>query len=172
MISGERIFSGESSGKSRKAAIQIKTLKLVPDLENLQANDEILFGVFPDALNQLLRLIHGLVGVVIERAVVQQLAHGSLALIQTRENTVEVGDGIVQLFSKFGIFGEFAERAVAGIDICKQLVRIRYGAVQVFVEGVVFQEFSCGSIALFEAGCDLVQPVDQANWRGRRGYRQ
>ena len=33
--------------------------------------------------------------------------------------------------------------------------------VQVLVEGVIFQQFSRGSITLFEAGCYLVEPVDQ-----------
>ena len=88
----------------------------------------------------------------------------------TRE-CCQVGNCIVQLFGKVWIFRKFAERHMAAL-ICKQLVRIRYGAVQVLVEGVIFQEFSRGSIAPFEAGCYLVQPVDQANWRGRRGYRQ
>ena len=53
-------------------------------LEQLQADDEVFFRIVANALDQLLRLIHGLVGVVVERAVLHQLSDGALAFIDAR----------------------------------------------------------------------------------------
>ena len=55
-------------------------------LKQLQADDEVLFGVFADALDQLLGLIEGLVGMVVEGAILYQLAERALAFVYAFED--------------------------------------------------------------------------------------
>ncbi len=68
-------------------------------------------------LKKLLRLVHGLVGVVIHRTILHELTDGALALIDAGEDGVEAGDGVIQFFGEFGIFRQLADRALTGVYV-------------------------------------------------------
>ena len=129
-------------------------------LENLQANDEILLGIVADSVDQLLRLVHGLVGMVVEGAVLHELADGALALIDAGENAVEAGDGVLQLLGKPGIFGQLADRALAGIDVREELVGVGDGRIEVFVELSSLRNLPAVPWPSWMSVGDLVELVD------------
>src|SRR5580658_4022490 len=95
-----------------------------PFSENLQLDDQIFLGVFAHALDQLLRLVQRLVGVVIERTVLHELTYRALAFIHVPEDVVEASDRVIQLLGERRILGNLAERTLAGIDLGYQLIGI------------------------------------------------
>ena len=58
-------------------------------LKHFEANDQILLRVVADALHQLLGLIQGLIGVVVDGAVLGQIARASLAFVHALQNGIE-----------------------------------------------------------------------------------
>lgn len=74
-------------------------------LKELQSDDQVFLRVIANALDQLLRLIHGLVGVIVERAILQQLTQGALAFVHTLQDGIQPGNSVVQLGCKLRVFG-------------------------------------------------------------------
>ena len=130
------------------------------DLKEFQANDEVLFGIVADGLDQLLGLVERLVSVVVDGAIFEELACRSLAVVEILEDAVEMVDGVVQFLRKGGILGEFADGTFTGVDLRHQLIGVGHGGIEVVVERVVFEQFAGGAFAVFEIGRDLVQLVD------------
>src|ERR1700722_6371004 len=74
--------------------------------KQLQPNDEVLLRIFADGLDQELCLVHGLVGVVVERAVLKQLADCSFTLVDGGKDRIQPRHGVVELFCKRRITGQ------------------------------------------------------------------
>ncbi len=140
-------------------------------LEKLQADDEVFFRIVADALDQLLRLIHGLVGVVVERAVLHELSDGALAFIDAGQDVIEARDGVIQLFRKFGVFGQLADRSLSRVDVGQKLVGIGDGGIQILVQRVVLDQLAGCALTALDAGSDLVEACRLRNWHGCRACR-
>ena len=89
--------------------------------------DEVFLWIFTDGLDELLSLVHGLVGVVIERAILDQLADRSFAFIDVGQYVVQPCDGVIEPMRKGGVLGELSQCSFSLVDFCKQLVRIGNG---------------------------------------------
>ena len=64
-------------------------------LKDLQVDDKVLLRIFADALDEFLCLGEGLVGVIIEGAILDELSERAFALIYTFEDLVELLHSVV-----------------------------------------------------------------------------
>ena len=74
------------------------------------------FGSWRTALIRLARLHQQLVGIVVQRRILEELAGSAFALVEPVGNAVQTGDGVVELARQFLVLGQPAEGAFAGID--------------------------------------------------------
>ena len=74
------------------------------NLENPYPEREILLGVLPDGDQQIVGILHDTIGIVEQRGILQQFARRTLAGIQTRQQSIHLGNGVIHLMGKFWIF--------------------------------------------------------------------
>jgi hypothetical protein len=129
-------------------------------LEQLQLDDQVLLGIFAHALDQLLRLVRGLVQVVVGGPVLQELAGGPFTRVQALEKVVEVRDRVVKLLCKSWVLRQPSDRSLAGIDIGYQLIGIGDGRIQVVIHRFVFQELAGSAFTGVEIGGNRAELVD------------
>ena len=76
------------------------------------------------ALRRLVQLLQGQLRVPVEFLIVDEFAHGALALINLLQNLLQVGHGLGGLPVERFILHQFPDRALAGVDLIHDLARV------------------------------------------------
>ena len=103
-------------------------------LEQLESDGQIFLWILAESLDHLLRLVHGLIGMVIKRAVLRQLAKRPFAFIDILKEAIQITHHVVKFLRKGGVFGQLANRPLAAVDLSHKLVGIGDGSVEIVIE--------------------------------------
>src|SRR3990170_7902553 len=89
---------------------------IFPGLEQADLDPKVFFRVLADVSDEPLELVRGLVQVVVERAVVEELAGGAVSPIESRGHRGDIGGESVQAIVKLPLPDKGPERAFTAVD--------------------------------------------------------
>ncbi len=114
-----------------------------------------------DVVGQILNVGDGLVGVVIERGIFQELAGCALAGLQIVHDGIQFVDGVIGAVIEFVVYQQLAETALPVGHLRDQTLELSNGRVQLVVKGGIVDELANRSLAAFDKGDNAVGALEQ-----------